>query len=60
MYNVILSIYISDKPNQKYFIITQTGHKVYFGASGYEHYSDGHLDEKRKQAYIKRQKKRRL
>ena len=50
--------YISDKPNKKYFIITQTGHKVYFGAVGYEHYTDGHLDEKRRLAYIKRHKKR--
>ena len=50
--------YISDKPNKKYFIITNDNKKVYFGASGYEHYTDGHLDEKRKQAYIKRHKKK--
>ena len=52
--------YISDKPNKKYFIITNDNRKVYFGASGYEHYTDGHLDEKRKQAYIKRHKKRKI
>ena len=52
--------YISDKPNKKYFIITNDNKKVYFGASGYEHYTDGHLDEKRKQAYINRHKKRKI
>ena len=32
--------------------------KVLFGAKGYEHYTEGHLDEKRKQNYIQRHKSR--
>ena len=50
--------YISDKPNKKYFIITPSGKKIYFGAAGYEHYTDGHLNEKRRQLYEKRHLKR--
>ena len=46
--------YKSDKPSKKYFIITSTGKKVYFGAVGYQHYTEGHLDEKRKNAYLSR------
>ena len=34
--------YKSDKPNKKYYIITNNDKKVYFGAAGYEHYGDGH------------------
>ena len=45
--------YISDKPNKKYFIITPNGNKIYFGAVGYEHYTDGHLNEKRRKLYEK-------
>jgi hypothetical protein len=30
---------------------------VKFGAKGYEHFTDGHLDEKRKERYIKRHSK---
>ena len=50
--------YKSDKPSKKYFIITSTGKKVYFGAVGYQHYTEGHLDEKRKNAYISRHKQK--
>jgi hypothetical protein len=50
--------YISDKPDKKYFIITPNGNKIYFGAVGYEHYTDGHLNEKRRQLYEKRHMKR--
>lgn len=46
--------YKSDKPDKKFFIITNTGKRVYFGATGYEHYTQGHLDIKRRNAYIKR------
>jgi hypothetical protein len=46
--------YESDKPTKKFFIITNEGKRVYFGASGYEHYTEGHLDEQRKSRYIKR------
>ena len=49
--------YKSDKPDKKYYVVTKTGSRVYFGASGYEHYSDGHKDDKRKKAYISRHKK---
>ena len=31
--------YVSDKPNKKYFIITNTGKRVYFGAAGYEDFT---------------------
>jgi len=46
--------YKSDKPNKKYYIITNDNKKVYFGAAGYEHFSSGHKDEERKLRYIKR------
>ena len=45
--------YKSDKPDKKYYIITKTGKKVYFGASGYEDYTM-HKDLKRKERYISR------
>jgi hypothetical protein len=43
----------SDKPDKKFFILTGSGHKVYFGAKGYEDFTM-HKDEKRKMAYVKR------
>lgn len=49
--------YKSDKPNKKYFIITSTGKKVYFGATGYEDYTI-HKDDKRKNLYIQRHQKK--
>ena len=49
--------YKSDKPDKKYYIITNTGKRVYFGSSNHENYSSGHLDEERKQRYIVRHKK---
>ena len=45
--------YKSDKPNKKYYIITNDGKKVYFGASGYSDFTI-HKDEARKLRYIKR------
>jgi hypothetical protein len=48
--------YKSDKWDKKYFIVTSTGKKVYFGASGYEDYTI-HKDPDRKEAYIKRHRK---
>lgn len=48
--------YKSDKPDKKYFIITNNNKKVYFGASGYEDYTI-HKDPKRKELYIKRHSK---
>ena len=49
--------YPSNKPNKKYYIITSTGKKVYFGAKGYGDFTT-HKDESRKNAYIKRHEKR--
>ena len=40
--------YKSDKPNKKYYIITNNNKKVYFGASGYSDFTI-HKDEARKQ-----------
>jgi hypothetical protein len=50
--------YISDKLNKKYYIITNEGKRVYFGAAGYEHYTEGHFDIKRRDAYIRRHQKK--
>jgi len=47
--------YKNDKPNKKYYIITNNNKKVYFGASGYSDYTI-HKDEARKQRYINRHK----
>ena len=49
--------YKSDKTKYKYYIITSTDKKVYFGAAGYEDFTSHH-DEERKQRYIKRHEKR--
>ena len=48
--------YKSDKKDNKYFIITDSGKKVYFGASGYEDFTQ-HKDVLRKKAYIARHRK---
>ena len=45
--------YKSDKPNKKYYIITNDNKKVYFGASGYSDFTI-HKDEARKQRYLNR------
>ena len=50
--------YPANDNKHKYYIITNTGKKVYFGAVGYEHYTDGHLDEARRQRYMMRHRKR--
>jgi hypothetical protein len=46
--------YPSDKLNIKFYIYTKSGKKIYFGDAHYEHYTQGHLDEKRKDNHIKR------
>ncbi len=46
--------YPSDRPAKKFYIITNDNKKVYFGQTGYEHFTEGHLDERRKWAYISR------
>jgi hypothetical protein len=48
--------YKSDKPDKKYYIITNKNKKVYFGASGMSDYTI-HKDEARKQRYINRHQK---
>ena len=44
--------YKSDRPTKKFYIITNDNTKVYFGASGYEHFTEGHLDERPVCVYI--------
>ena len=48
--------YKSDKPNKKYYIITNNNKKVYFGQAGASDFTI-HKDEQRKQQYIDRHKK---
>jgi len=48
--------YKSDKPDKKYYIITDKNKKVYFGAARMSDYTI-HKDEARKQRYIDRHKK---
>ena len=48
--------YKSDKPDKKYYIITNDNKKVYFGAAGMSDFTI-HKDEARKQRYINRHKK---
>ena len=48
--------YKSDRPDKKYFIITSSGKRVYFGAKGYEDFTI-HKDDKRKSLYITRHSK---
>jgi hypothetical protein len=45
--------YKSNKPDKKYYIITNDNKKVYFGQAGASDMSI-HKDEQRKQRYIKR------
>jgi hypothetical protein len=40
--------YVStDRPSKKFYIITNDNKKVYFGQTGYDHFTEGHLDERR-------------
>jgi hypothetical protein len=57
--------YKSDRPEKKYFVVVNNGQsntnkqlfkKVYFGATGYEHYTEGHLDDDRRILYQLRHK----
>jgi hypothetical protein len=47
--------YKSDKPDKKYYIITNNDKKVYFGQAGASDFTH-HKDEARKQRYINRHK----
>ena len=48
--------YKSDKPNKKYYIITNDNKKVYFGQASASDFTI-HKDKARKQRYINRHKK---
>lgn len=48
--------YPSDRPEKKYYIITNQGKKVYFGQAGASDYTI-HKDPERKQRYINRHKR---
>jgi hypothetical protein len=54
-YMITYHPYRSDKPGTKYYIITESNRKVYFGASGCSDFTV-HKDEERKQRYISRHK----
>lgn len=54
--NGIYNPYNSDDETHKYYIITKTGKKVYFGAVGYDDFTT-HKDPERKKRYIDRHKK---
>jgi hypothetical protein len=56
-YPILYRPYRSGRPNNFFYIINDEFKKIYFGDSRYQHYTQGHLDEKRKQAYIKRHKR---
>ncbi len=56
MYEKIYYPYPATNKRYKYTIITNQGKKISFGASGYEHYTEGHLDPERKQRYLNRHK----
>ena len=45
--------YISDKPDKKFYIITNNNKRVYFGQAGASDYTI-HKDDERKLRYIKR------
>jgi hypothetical protein len=47
--------YKSDKPDKKYYVITNSGRKVYFGSAGMSDFTI-HKDEARKTRYINRHK----
>ncbi len=49
--------YVSDVPNKKFYIITNNYRRLYFGDSRYEHFTEGHLNEIRRKAYMNRHKK---
>lgn len=49
--------YPANDKKHKYYIITKTGRRVYFGAYGYSDYTI-HKDPKRKERYIERHRGR--
>ncbi len=49
-------LYDSTRADKKFMVITPSGKKIHFGASGYDDFSI-HKDESRKQRYIARHQK---
>ena len=49
--------YPANDGKHKYYIITSSGRKIYFGAKGYSDYTI-HKDPERKQRYIERHKEK--
>ena len=47
-------LHIANDGKHKYHIVNNTGKIVRFGTIGYEHCTEGHLDEKRKERYLMR------
>ena len=46
---------VSRAKGKKYYVI-YNGKRLNFGAKGYEHFTGGHKDEKRRKAYLARHK----
>ena len=53
-YDKIYFPYPSTDKIKKFFIITNQGKKIKFGAKPYEHFTEGHLDKERKLRYLNR------
>ena len=52
--------YPSDKNNKKFMVKVKKDNKIYwiyFGQNGYQHYTEGHLDEARRKLYVIRHKR---
>lgn len=49
--------YKSDKPDKRFYIITKTNKRIYFGSAKHENFTI-HKDEERKARYIKRHQSR--
>jgi hypothetical protein len=49
--------YVSDVPNKNFYVITNNNRRLYFGDPRYEHFTEGHLNETRRRAYMNRHKK---
>ena len=57
-YDKIYYPYPSTDTIKKFFIITNQGKKIRFGAKSYDHFTEGHLDEARRQRYLNRHRKK--
>lgn len=50
--------YPSKRSDKKFMVLKSDGRWLYFGDPNYEHYTEGHLDERRRMLYDKRNKGR--